>query len=214
MSNLPKNPTVFILGGGQPYISMFKAMGWNIVDNVKDADLVQFTGGADVSPSLYGHRSHPNTTNNIARDKREEMVFKACRKMDKPMSGICRGGQFLNVMSGGTMFQDCDGHAIMGTHTAVDMETGKMVAVTSTHHQIMRPSVDSVSVMEAQVSKWREIFIHNSPIRHNRFVRENDCEAVYYPKTKSFCFQPHPEFDGYVLLRNTYFNQFTRYLFT
>src|SRR3546814_3238996 len=40
--------------------------------------------------------------------------FAIARRMHKPMAGICRGGQFLNVMCGGSMIQHVEGHAIHG----------------------------------------------------------------------------------------------------
>ena len=52
---------VYIVGGGGDYKSMFEGEGWEVVDCFSKADLIQFTGGADVSPALYGESTHPQT---------------------------------------------------------------------------------------------------------------------------------------------------------
>lgn len=184
---------VLIVSPSSEYINMFRRYGWEITSNIKEADLVQFTGGSDVTPAFYGQGKHPRTYSYESRDKLEEKIFNACIRMDKPMSGICRGGQFLNVMSGGEMFQDVDGHT--RTHEANDLETGITTVVTSTHHQMFKPSNKATILLVAQEATFKEYCNEEGGV-----VREgiqkfwDDVEACYYPHTKSLCFQPHPEF--------------------
>lgn len=92
-------PSVFIVGHKDYDItSMFLKQGWEISTNSEEADLLQFTGGEDVTPALYGEGKHPTTDNNPDRDAFESDVYHYY--IDKPKAGICRGGQFLNVMNG------------------------------------------------------------------------------------------------------------------
>ena len=59
-------------------------------------DGLLFTGGQDVSPSLYG-------------EEKKEYCGEICtlrEEMDKPAFGICRGIQFFNAFFGGTLYQD------------------------------------------------------------------------------------------------------------
>ena len=67
-----------------------------------------FSGGHDVSPSLYGEQKLPECGDVCAlRDKMEMVLFeKAVSELDKPMFGICRGIQFVNAFHGGTLYQD------------------------------------------------------------------------------------------------------------
>jgi len=67
-----------------------------------------FTGGHDVSPSIYGENKHPKCTAVCAeRDEMETALFNAAVfERNKPVFGICRGIQFFNALLGGTLFQD------------------------------------------------------------------------------------------------------------
>ena len=64
-------------------------------------------GGADVEPSLYGQtRSDKTGRPNAVRDRAEPKLLAAFLDMGKPVLGICRGVQMMNVSFGGTLFQD------------------------------------------------------------------------------------------------------------
>ena len=69
-------------------------------------DGILLTGGQDVSPALYGEA--PTFAGEICemRDAMEEQLLKKAMVLDKPMLGICRGIQFLNVALGGSLYQD------------------------------------------------------------------------------------------------------------
>ena len=190
---------VYIEGerAGSSYHQMWAAMGYRATNKLEQADVIQFTGGEDVSPELYGEAKHPLTGNNIYRDEECGYIFEFAKEYNIPMAGICRGGQFLNVANGGKMFQHCDGHAIFGTHKATILETGLVVDVTSTHHQIMRPNRDAgIVIMEAdKLGNFKQHMLPmNDPIVILDDPEADDVEAIYYPDTNSLCFQPHPEF--------------------
>ena len=69
-------------------------------------DGILLTGGQDVSPALYGEA--PTFAGEICemRDAMEAQLLKKAMVLDKPMLGICRGIQFLNVALGGSLYQD------------------------------------------------------------------------------------------------------------
>lgn len=180
---------VYIVNGSGSYRFMFERMHYNVTNNIEDADLVCFTGGEDVTPSFYGHEKHPTTGNNAYRDRYESDIFAMCRERGLPMVGICRGAQFLNVMSGGTMYQDVRGHT--ADHSITDVETGEIILVSSTHHQMMKPSSEAILVATAALKGERTWFEEGI---FKRDVSKEDIEVVYYPHTDCLCFQPHPEF--------------------
>lgn len=182
-------PKVFIVDHDPSIARMFMDNDWLVVPDPEEADLIQFTGGEDVSPMLYWERKHPATYCNPDRDQTEANVF--FDYYAKPKAGICRGGQFLNVMSGGAMYQHVDNHAIHGTHEAVDPFTGETYQVTSTHHQMM------------ETGEWGDVFLvaenlatfkENGEQGNQRNAGESDIEGVFYSRTNSMCFQPHPEY--------------------
>lgn len=185
---------VHVLYDEHAYVLMWKNNGHKVVE-LSEADVVQFTGGADVSPQLYGEQPHPQTFTDPMRDDYEISVFEYCRENGIPMVGICRGGQFLNVMCGGKLFQHVDGHAIHGEHVAVDTRTGKMVSVTSTHHQMMRPGPDGLVLLVASEATFLEHVEDGGTVRIPA-KRGEDCESVWYPNEQVLCYQPHPEFVG------------------
>ena len=64
-------------------------------------------GGQDIQPSRYGQRRKPMTHRPAtSRDLMEDVLIKAAIAADKPVLGICRGMQSLNVTLGGTLHQD------------------------------------------------------------------------------------------------------------
>ena len=188
---------VYIEMPNEQYHSMFLDRGWSIVRSPKEADLIQFTGGSDVSPGYYREKTHPTTNNNRARDKREVLLFGIAKANKTPMAGICRGGQFLNVMCGGRLWQNVDRHAIGGTHEAIDLLSGETFQVTSTHHQMMKPGLGARVVITAHLTTKRESMIGDCIFEGKGATNgglEPDVEAVFYKDERVFCFQPHPEF--------------------
>ena len=64
-------------------------------------------GGADVWPGSYGEVPlRPEWTGDRIRDEYEIALVKAFEAARKPVFGICRGLQLINVAHGGTLFQD------------------------------------------------------------------------------------------------------------
>ena len=65
------------------------------------------TGGQDVAPALYGEAVSDKCGEPCPeRDAMETVLLKYALEADKPILGICRGIQFLNVYFGGTLYQD------------------------------------------------------------------------------------------------------------
>lgn len=66
-----------------------------------------FTGGQDVDPALYNQSPVPQLGELcVLRDRMEEILFAKILECDKPVLGICRGIQVMNVLLGGTLYQD------------------------------------------------------------------------------------------------------------
>lgn len=175
-------------GSNSSYMRLMESLGFYYVNELKKADLVLFTGGEDVSPNLYNELKHKKTHSNPRRDALEVEVYKSALQKKLPMVGICRGGQFLNVMNGGKIYQDIEDH--LGPHLIV-LNSGEKFYVTSTHHQGIIPNrKEGTVIATADLQSMCETPLTNGV----RICAEKVTEIVLYEKTKSLCFQPHPEF--------------------
>lgn len=64
-------------------------------------------GGADVWPGSYGEEAlQPRWNGDRLRDEYEIALVKAFVALGKPVFGVCRGLQLVNVAFGGTLYQD------------------------------------------------------------------------------------------------------------
>ncbi len=68
---------------------------------------IVLSGGEDIDPARYGAQRHPATQKpHPTRDAAEIALVEAARLRRRPLLGICRGLQLLNVALGGTLVQD------------------------------------------------------------------------------------------------------------
>ena len=79
-----------------------------VTDNI---DGVIFTGGEDVSPTLYKepqewHGIEEERDYNATRDVKDYLLMRYCIDNDIPAIGFCRGMQMLGIVSGATVIQD------------------------------------------------------------------------------------------------------------
>lgn len=72
-----------------------------------DLDGLVLQGGVDVSPNSYAETPiRPEWAGDAVRDAYEMKLIEQMVALEKPVLGICRGHQLLNVFFGGTLFQD------------------------------------------------------------------------------------------------------------
>lgn len=63
-------------------------------------------GGGDIAPTRYGEENCGSQPPDLDRDAAEFVLARAYLDAGKPILGICRGHQLLNVLLGGTLIQD------------------------------------------------------------------------------------------------------------
>jgi len=79
----------------------------SVRDYVSALDGLVLQGGADVSPESYGETaSRPEWSGDRKRDLFELDLIWEFLIQGKPVLGICRGAQLINVACGGTLYQD------------------------------------------------------------------------------------------------------------
>jgi putative glutamine amidotransferase len=72
-------------------------------------DGVFIAGGVDVDPSSYGERrAEACGRTDPDRDAVEILYARWARSEGKPIFGVCRGLQIMNVAGGGSLYQDCE----------------------------------------------------------------------------------------------------------
>ncbi len=115
-----------------------------------ELDGLLLSGGGDIAPHYYG--CHADGTNcqtvDEARDALELSLFASARAADKPILGICRGFQMVNVAMGGTIYQDFSGHSsktypgrlhpvevLPGSHLSEIIGFSGEMAANTYHHQ-------------------------------------------------------------------------------
>ena len=80
-----------------------------VADYVAELDALVLQGGADVSPLTYGEQPlRPEWSGDRIRDMYEIDLLHEFVAAGKPVLGICRGLQLINVAFGGTLYQDID----------------------------------------------------------------------------------------------------------
>ena len=118
-------------------------------EDTTDCDGLIICGGNDIHPSYYGEDVKGSRDIDIERDKREFEIAKKFLETGKPILGICRGHQLLNILLGGTLYQDlvCSSdhtqkNGIDSVHTvkanprsALFNIYGDYFFVNSSHHQ-------------------------------------------------------------------------------
>lgn len=146
-----------ILAGGSPLMIPVSTNKQAIEDIVELCDGIILTGGVDVNPRLYGEEISPKCGEiSTLRDDYEMMLIDACMKYHKPIFGICRGIQILNVYFKGTLHQDVymldgtinhgqKGSRENGCHNVVLSDEsqlidvcGKVLDANSYHHQAIK----------------------------------------------------------------------------
>jgi putative glutamine amidotransferase len=127
-------------------------------------DGVFLTGGVDVDPACYREPRHPLCgKTDPPRDGVEAQLIRWAIRDRKPLLGVCRGLQMLNVVAGGSLFQDVgaqvpgviqhdsnvpnDGNASNGLVHQVRVKPASRlrailgadeIGVNSTHHQAIK----------------------------------------------------------------------------
>jgi putative glutamine amidotransferase len=72
-----------------------------------ELDGLVLMGGSDVCPASYGEAAlKPEWNGDKIRDDYEIGLLRAFMELRKPVLGVCRGAQIINVAHGGTLYQD------------------------------------------------------------------------------------------------------------
>lgn len=96
--------TALVAAGATPVLlpSIDPEHAAGVVDRM---DAILVSGGGDIDPAVYGADNQASSEIDPVRDRWELALVEATRAAGKPLLGICRGAQILNVAFGGTLEQ-------------------------------------------------------------------------------------------------------------
>lgn len=159
-------------------------------------DGLLLTGGGDIDPTLFGEEPHPKLGNVIPeRDVFELALIQKMLEINKPILGICRGAQIVNIAVGGDMYQDI--------YAQINHELLQHVQKAQRSHLSHFVQVKKDSLLEkiAQTDKFKVNSFHHQANRNvpNGFsisatASDGIIEAIE-SNTHKFvlCLQWHPE---------------------
>ncbi len=155
-----------------------------------DYDGLILCGGGDVDPKYYNQEINGSVKIDAERDTVEFALLKAFVENKKPVLGICRGHQLINVYFGGSLYQDIPernlhinrqdfyiAHDVTSKENSVVHNLyGPMFTVNSSHHQ----AIDRLGKDLIATAYWNNQYVeaieHNSlPIYGMQWHPERMC---------------------------------------
>ena len=164
-------------------------------------DGLVLTGGADVDPELYGEEILNDSVKILPeRTAFEKPLLEAFLKKGKPILGICRGSQLINVCMGGSLYQDLlEQKGWIHTHPEMRHEVfteegsvlhtlfGPRFKTNSTHHQSVKELAPGFHVTARSVEGIVEAYEHDSlPILATQFHPERLTGVTWDERTPDF----------------------------
>jgi len=143
-----------------PDVAGHRDTSLSLADYAHELDGLMLQGGTDVAPASYGEEPlRPEWAGDAPRDRYELELVARFIDAGKPVLGICRGHQIINVALGGTLYQDvleqvpgalkhADPALYTSNYHQVDIEPGSglaalypgatRVSVNTMHHQAVK----------------------------------------------------------------------------
>lgn len=160
-------------------------------------DAVLLPGGADIDPVHYGQEPHQKTYGvDPQRDELELTLARWSVEDDRPLFGICRGHQVINVALGGTLIQDIP--SLINTDLRHDLP-GNLPRSTRLHEVAIQDDSRLAAILgstEVEVNSLHHQAV-GQPARGARVIAQAPdgvIEALEFPdKRFALSVQWHPE---------------------
>lgn len=175
---------VFLRCEGDAYENYRAALEACGVEAVRSLDLslargcdgLLLPGGGDADPALYGQEDRGSAPPDHDRDRDELELIALFRAMNKPIFGICRGHQMINIALGGTLKQDLPDdrhrhdkergidrvHRVRTTHPLLAEIYGDSFVSNSSHHQALDRLGEGLTVTCVSDDGVAEGIVHES----------------------------------------------------
>lgn len=183
-----------IRAGGVPYIIPVTDDEELIKEYTKNIDCLILSGGHDVNPLLWEEEPIKELGETFPkRDRFEFLLIENMLEEEKPILGICRGEQILNVYFGGTLYQD------------LSLKKGSNIR----HNQKLKPDLETHTVEIEKESLLYEILkkdkilvnsFHHMAIKDvavgmkvTAFSKDSVIEGIEMREKNILAIQWHPE---------------------
>ena len=123
-------------------------------------DKLVLAGGQNVAPEFYGEvETIQSSDYNRERDAFEIALINEAIKQNKPIVGVCRGMQLVNVVLGGSLNQQIQNHwqdkamtqtshdVLISKHSPLDLIYGRKAHVNSFHRQSIKQLAPQLEVI-------------------------------------------------------------------
>jgi putative glutamine amidotransferase len=144
------------------------------IDYACDAYVI--LGGNDANPKLYNEENTASVEIDDLIDELDMNVIDYAVKHKKPLYGICRGLQMINVYFGGSLKQDIINHRDTNHKILSTKQVGsfsKEEIVNSLHHQSIKKLGEGLEIVYISEDDEVEFIVHKSlPILATQFHPE------------------------------------------
>lgn len=192
-------PHIAIAGtpeGAANFVAAFDALGASATDVLEETDFSAYDalvlpGGADIDPALFGEEVNGSRKIEPERDRRQLEILQYFLDADKPILGVCKGHQLINVAFGGKISQNIpefETHQWIQADQAHESRClpdcflaklyGTEFPINSAHHQAVITPVDGFHAIQWAPDGVLEAMIHDTrPIIGLQWHPERMCLA-------------------------------------
>ncbi|NLW74501.1 MAG: gamma-glutamyl-gamma-aminobutyrate hydrolase family protein [Clostridiales bacterium] len=175
--------------GGMPVFVAYTKNETKLDEYTALFDGFLFAGGVDIDPKYYGEDITSDEVEVCdARDGFELALFERVKKTEKPVLGICRGIQLINVGMGGSLHQHIGGHRQKEGGTVRNQRIN------------VHPDTPLAEISGGRTEMLVNSFHHQAVkeiapgLRAAAYAEDGICECIYLPGHRFFIgVQWHPE---------------------
>lgn len=157
----PNYSQAVLKAGGIPVIFPTISTPEQAKELLSKVDGIIFSGGVDINPEWYGEEVWNETVViDSVRDRSDSLLARCALELGKPILAICRGEQLMNVILGGSLYQDIptqlpDAHIHRNTWHKMGIVEGSFLAhlfgtdsleVNSFHHQAVKDVAPGLTI--------------------------------------------------------------------